>query len=64
MLVRSNPTVLFDNPDCDDVNMSVARDDELDVIELGQGGDTIWIPVKDVHAFADTLKAYAEELAA
>ncbi|TIL91421.1 MAG: hypothetical protein E5Y73_17235 [Mesorhizobium sp.] len=64
MRVRTNPTVQFDNPDCDDVNMSIARDDELDVIEFGQGGDTIWIPVKDALAFANTLKAYAEELAA
>ncbi|TIL38561.1 hypothetical protein [Mesorhizobium sp.] len=63
MRVRSNPTVLFDNPDCDDIDMGIGHDD-IDIIELEQGGSLIWIPVKDALAFAGTLKAYAEELAA
>jgi hypothetical protein len=53
---------MFDDAEAGDVNLTLANDD--DMIQIEQECSTVWIPIKDAAAFADALKAYAEELAA
>jgi hypothetical protein len=63
MRVRSNPTVIFEDTTCDEISMT-RPDNEEGAIEIEQGGERVWVPIAEALAFADALKAYAEELAA
>ncbi|MAZ17926.1 MAG: hypothetical protein CL535_16550 [Ahrensia sp.] len=58
MRVINNPTIKFD----DDTEVKMLLKDGENVIEIEQGNDIVWIPIKEAKEFCAALDAFVKEV--